>query len=123
MADNDIFAAGVGQHGGGNFTGVSAGGVGVAVFSADADSGLAHGADGSGDANGRHAQGDIAPATLGHDRLELGHEFLRLGRRLVHFPVAGNDSLTVLSVHDETLLYISVQNRFKFPTNHKYAHG
>ena len=123
MTENDVLAARVYEHVRGDFAGVGAGGVGVAVFSADADSGLAHRANRCGNADGRHAQRHIAPATLGHDRLELGHEFLRLGRRLVHFPVAGNDSLTVLSVHDETLLYISVQNRFKFPTNHKYAHG
>ena len=109
MADNDIFAAGIGQHGGGNFTGVSAGGVGVAVFSADADSGLAHGADGSGDADGGNAQGDITPAALREQSLELGHKGLGFRRGLVHFPVACDEGLAIFSVHFDNSLHLSLR--------------
>ena len=100
VAEDDILAARVGEHVGRDFAGVSAGGVRIAVLGANADARLAHRADSSGDADGGDAQRHVAPAALGHDGLELGHERLGLGRRLVHFPVTGDDGLTILSVHD-----------------------
>ena len=100
MAEDDVLAAGVEQHVGRDLAGVSAGSVGVAVFSADADTRFPHGAHSCRNADGRHAQRNVAPAAARHDGLELGHEGLRLGRGLVHLPVAGDDSLAVFSVHD-----------------------
>ena len=100
VADDDIFAAGIGEHVGGNLAGVSAGGVGVAVLSANANAGLAHSADGGGDADGGDTKSNIAPAALRQNGLELGHESLGFRRSLVHFPVAGNNGLTILSVHN-----------------------
>ena len=109
MAEDDVLAAGVEQHVGRDLTGIGAGGVGVAVFSADADAGLAHGADSSRDADGRHAQRHVTPAALGHDGFELGHKRLGLRRRLVHLPVARDNSLAILSVHCESpKLYIKI---------------
>ena len=99
VADDDVLAAGVGEHVGGDFTGVGAGGVGVAVLGADAHPGLPHGADGGGDADGGDAQSHVAPAALGHDSLQLGHKLLGFGGSLVHLPVTGDDGFTVFSVH------------------------
>ncbi len=56
-------AARVYEHVCGDFAGVGAGGVGVAVFSADAG-GLAHRANSCGNADGRHAQRHIATANF-----------------------------------------------------------
>ncbi len=108
VAENDVLTARVHEHIGRDLAGVGAGGVGVAVFCADAHSGLAHGANGCGDADGGNAQRHVAPTALGHDGLELGHELLGLGWGLVHLPVAGDDSLTILTIHSVSLLFISI---------------
>ena len=110
MADDDVLAAGIHQHVGGDFAGVSTGGVGIAVLCADAHTGLTHGTDGSGDAHGGDAQSDIAPAASGHDGLQLSHELLGLGGGFIHLPVTGNDGLTVLSVHS---IFSSIYVSFK----------
>ena len=109
MADDDVLAAGVDQHVGGDLTGVGAGGVGVAVLSADAHAGLTHSADSSGDAHSGNAQSNIAPTALGHDGLQLSHKLLGLGGSLIHFPVTGNNGLTVLSVHNLISFYMRIE--------------
>ena len=60
MAEDDVFAAGVEQHVARDLAGVSAGSVGVAVFSADADSASPTVARAScRNADGRHAQRNV----------------------------------------------------------------
>ena len=99
VADDDVLAAGIHQHVGCNLAGVSAGSIGVAVLSADADAGLTDGTNGSWNIHSGHTQSHVAPAALGHNRLQLGHELLGLRGGLVHLPVTGNDGLAIFSVH------------------------
>ena len=99
VADDHILAAGIHQHVGSNFAGVSTGGVGVNILGTDAYPSLTHSADSGGNADGRNTQGHITPTALGHNSLQLGHKLLGLGGGLVHLPVTGEDGLTILSVH------------------------
>ena len=77
---------------------------------AKTNAGLTHSADSSGDADSGNAQSYVASTALGHDGLQLSHKLLGLGGGLVHFPVTGNDGLTVLSVHFIFLQYISASH-------------
>ena len=98
MADNHILNAEVGQHIGGNLAGEGAGLLKVDVLSANVDVGALghlHSGDQVGEGN---ADDDLAAGVL-HSGNQLADEGLGLGGSLVHLPVAGNDSFTILFIH------------------------
>ena len=103
MADNDVLNAQVGQHVSADLAGVSTGLLEVDILGADMDVGalgLGNGRDQIGE---RHADNDLAASVL--DGGDQGVDQLGgLGGGLIHFPVAGNDCLAVLLIHDVTPL-------------------
>ena len=99
VAQDHIFAADVGEHFGGNFAGIGPGVFGVHILRADGNAGFPHGSDGGGNADGRNAQDNIAPAALGQRRFENIHKFPGLAGGFIHLPVAGNDGFAVFSIH------------------------
>ena len=99
VADDDVLGAGLLDHLSGDLTGVSAVILIVAGLSADGDVAVLEQADGGLDVGGGHTQHHVAPLAAGHDGLELLSKSLGLGQGVVHLPVAGDDSLTVTTIH------------------------
>ena len=99
VADDDILNAEVGQHIGRDLAGESTRLLEVDILGADMDVGALGHLD-SGDEIGEgNADDDLAAGVLDSGD-QLADEGLGLGSGLVHFPVAGDDSFTILFIHD-----------------------
>ena len=99
MADDDILHAHFLEHGGGHLAGEGAAVVKVDILRADGHPGVLEQTDGAGDVDEGNAQYHIAPLVLAQQGLELLGEGTGLGQGLVHLPVAGDDGLTVFTIH------------------------
>ena len=106
VADDHILGPGITDHLGGDLAGKGAVVLVMAGLSADGNVAVLEQPHRAGDVGGGHTQHHSAPLALGHDRLDLFREFLRLGDGIVHFPVAGDDGLAVSSVHGNYILSI-----------------
>ena len=100
MADDDVLNAEVGQHVSADLAGEGTGLLKVDVLGADVDVGALGHLD-SGDEIGEgNADDDLAAGVLDSGD-QLADEGLGLGSGLVHFPVAGDDSFTILFIHGD----------------------
>ena len=105
MAGDDVLNAASLQHFCGNLAGESAAYRPVAVLCADLDVGALSRLNSGCDVYIRHASDNVAACVL-NERSNGGDEFLCLRRGFVHFPVAGDNSLSNSLVHD--FLFLSV---------------
>ena len=99
VADDHVLGSGFLDHLGGDLAGVGAVVLIVAGLRADGDVAVLEQTHGGGDVHRGDAQDYIAPLAPGHDGLELLGKGLHLGQGVVHLPVAGDDSLTITTVH------------------------
>ena len=99
LDDDDIFYAQLGQHIGRDLTSLCAAGFVMHIFSTDGNFCTFSGLDCSGDVDKRYTKDDVAPLRFCDKRLELFDQLFGACRGFVHFPVAGNNGLTVSLVH------------------------
>ena len=98
VADDHVLHTHRGEHLGGNFAREGAALRPVAVFGAHADVRALRGLEHDRQIDVRHAAHDAAVCVC-DEGLNGLDEFLRLGGRLVHFPVAGDHCLALCFVH------------------------
>ena len=110
VADDDILGAGLLNHLGGDLSGIGTVVLVMASLGADGDMAVFEQTDSRLDVGGGDTEHHVAPLALGHNRLDLLSKCLGLGEGVVHLPVAGDDSLTITTIHSDYsylfLLYI-----------------
>jgi hypothetical protein len=99
VADDDILYAQVLEHVGGHLAGVGPAGLVVQVLRAHGHPHVLEGLQGGGDVHEGDAHHHLAPLGAGQDGLELLGKLLGVAGSFVHLPVAGNNGLTVSTVH------------------------
>ena len=100
VADDDVLHAQILQHVGGDLAGVGAGLLKEHVLCAHGHPCVLEGLDGGGNIHGGDTHHHVAPLGLGQQGLQLLGELLGFAGGLVHFPVAGDNGLTVSAIHN-----------------------
>ena len=100
MANHNVLNAQVGQHVSADLAGKSAGFFKVNVLSANMDVGALGFGNGGHQVGERHADHNFAACILNSGDQGV-NQLSSLGSGLVHFPVTGNNCLTVLFIHDK----------------------
>src|ERR1700722_6408392 len=91
VTDNDGAAAGIGDHGHGNFAGIGAFGLPVGVLSGDGDFGAAGGVNGGDQRSVGRGDDNVARVAASDERVEGGKEGAGFRLGLEHLPVSSND--------------------------------
>ena len=109
VTDDAVLCAGIGQHISGDFAGIGALFILRDILAAGGNAAVLTCFHHCRNHHGRCAEYDVAAAGLGKIFLEFLHEGLHAGNQLIHLPVAGDNSLAILSVHIMCSLIIMIR--------------